>query len=58
MRISTSWLRELVPFDLTADELADTLTMLGLEALVDRPKGEFEGVVIGHVRSHVRWLLM
>lgn len=49
MKISISWLRELVPFDLSPDELADTLTMLGLEAVVDRPKGEFEGVVIGQV---------
>ena len=32
MLLSLSWLKEFVPYTGTAEELADRLTMLGLEA--------------------------
>lgn len=50
MRISLNWLRELVDFTLTPEELADTLTMAGFEVeeIEDR-RTWAEGVVIGKV---------
>ena len=50
MLLSLKWLREFVPFEGTAQELGDRLTMLGLE-LEDilHPFAGVEGIVIGHV---------
>ena len=50
MLLSLSWLRELTPYQGTAQELADRLTMLGLE--IEEIKNPFEaimGVVVGRV---------
>ncbi|MHC1790207.1 phenylalanine--tRNA ligase subunit beta [Solidesulfovibrio sp.] len=50
MLLSLSWLRELTPYHGTARELADRLTMLGLE--IEEIKNPFEsitGVVVGRV---------
>jgi phenylalanyl-tRNA synthetase beta chain len=50
MRISLNWLRELVDFTLTPEELAQTLTMAGFEVedIEDR-RTWAEGVVVGKV---------
>ena len=50
MRISLNWLRELVDFKLTPDDLAETLTMAGFEVedIEDR-RTWAEGVVVGLV---------
>ncbi len=50
MLLSMKWLREFVPFEGTAQELGDRLTMLGLE-LEDilHPFAGLENIVIGHV---------
>ncbi len=50
MRISLSWLQELVSFDLAAEELADKLTMAGfeVESLEDR-RTWADGVVVGQI---------
>jgi phenylalanyl-tRNA synthetase beta chain len=54
MKISYNWLKEYIDFDLSPTELADTLTMLGLETegkpeKVGGADDDFEGVVIGKV---------
>ena len=52
MILSLKWLREFVPFEGTAQELGDRLTMLGLEnEAISRPFAEIEEVVVGHVVS-------
>ncbi len=50
MLLSLKWLREFVPYEGSAQELGDRLTMLGLE-LEDilRPYENIAGIVIGHV---------
>jgi phenylalanyl-tRNA synthetase beta chain len=50
MRISLNWLRELVEFSLTPEQLAETLTLAGFEVedIEDRTKWA-NGVVIGKV---------
>jgi phenylalanyl-tRNA synthetase beta chain len=50
MLLSLNWLREFVPFTGTDEELADRLTMLGLEVEeVSHPFAHLENVVVGHV---------
>ncbi|SNR97427.1 phenylalanyl-tRNA synthetase beta subunit [Humidesulfovibrio mexicanus] len=50
MLISVQWLREFVPYTGTVQELADRLTMQGLEveAIID-PFESIAGIVVGHV---------
>ncbi len=50
MRVSVNWLKELVEFDLSAEALADALTMAGFEVedIEDRQSWA-DGVVIGRV---------
>ena len=50
MRVSLSWLREFCPVEQSAEELAETLTLLGLnvEGLI-RPWERLGGVVIARV---------
>ncbi len=48
MRVSINWLRQYVEINDSPDELADMLSMLGLEAEVPE-KQDFNGIVIGHV---------
>ncbi|MBU0986900.1 MAG: phenylalanine--tRNA ligase subunit beta [Proteobacteria bacterium] len=52
MKVSLSWLKEYVDVDMTAEELADALTMVGLEveAVTDR-YGYFASVVVGRVEK-------
>lgn len=53
MNISYKWLKEYVDFDMTATEVADALTSIGLEVgsveEVQAIKGGLEGLVVGHV---------
>ncbi|MFN3597796.1 MAG: phenylalanine--tRNA ligase subunit beta [Rubricoccaceae bacterium] len=50
MNVSFSWLSEYVPHGLTAEGVADLLTMAGLEVeSVERTGPSFSGVVVGHV---------
>ncbi|MFC1620326.1 phenylalanine--tRNA ligase subunit beta [Candidatus Neomarinimicrobiota bacterium] len=51
MKIAIDWLKDFVDFDLTPQELADTLTALGLEATVETASYEFDGVVVGRIVS-------
>jgi phenylalanyl-tRNA synthetase beta chain len=47
VRVPCSWLREIVEVGLPADELAELLTMGGLEVeAVERPTGGTRGVVV------------
>lgn len=53
MNISYKWLKEYVDFDMTATEVAEALTSIGLEVggveEVQAIKGGLEGLVVGHV---------
>ena len=52
MRVSYNWLKDYVKFDISPNELAEKLTMAGLEVeevISLLPK--FEGVIVGHVLS-------
>src|SRR6266545_363704 len=50
MKVTLNWLGQYVDFDWSADELAERLTMLGLEVEgVQRLAGEFEGVVVAQI---------
>ncbi|WGL16797.1 phenylalanine--tRNA ligase subunit beta [Microbulbifer bruguierae] len=50
MKFSNAWLREWVNPDLTAQQLADQITMAGLEVdAVEAVAGEFSGVVVGEI---------
>ncbi|UCH62629.1 MAG: phenylalanine--tRNA ligase subunit beta [Fidelibacterota bacterium] len=49
MKISVNWLKDFVDFDLSPEELAATLTALGLEATAESRKFDFNGVVVGKI---------
>lgn len=50
MRISLNWLRTLVDFDLSPEELAETLTLAGFEVEdIDDRRALADGVVVGYV---------
>lgn len=50
MKVTLNWLKQYVDFNWSPEELAERLTMLGLEVEgVQRLGGEFEGVVVGQV---------
>lgn len=52
MKVTLNWLRQYVDFDFTPDELAERLTMLGMEVEnVQKLGGEFEGIVVAQVLS-------
>lgn len=50
MKVPIAWLKEFVPCDLSPQQIADKLTLLGLEVegIIDTPL-TFSGVVVGHV---------
>jgi phenylalanyl-tRNA synthetase beta chain len=58
MRVPLSWLRELVAFDLTPEELAGRLTLLGMEVKgIERRGADWASVVVGEllaVEKHPR----
>ncbi len=50
MLLSLKWLREFTPYQGTDEDLADRLTMLGLEVEeIVRPFAHLNGIVVGHV---------
>jgi phenylalanyl-tRNA synthetase beta chain len=50
MKVTLNWLKQYVDFDWSPDELAERLTMLGVEVEgVDKVAGAFEGVVVAQV---------
>src|SRR6478609_9978088 len=52
MKITLNWLRQYVEFDYSAEQLAERLTMLGIEVeSIKKQAGEFEGVVVAQVLS-------
>lgn len=56
MKIPLSWLKEYLPTQLTPEQIAESLTVIGLEVEAMEPKPlSFEGVVVGEVvetKSH------
>ncbi len=52
MKVSVAWLRELVDTDLPVGDLAERLTMAGLEVEEIAPvAAQFSGIVVGHVKT-------
>jgi phenylalanyl-tRNA synthetase beta chain len=52
MKVSVNWLKELVPLELTADEIAHKLTMAGLEVEEQMPvAAAFVNVVVAEVKT-------
>src|SRR6266436_5248242 len=50
MKVTLNWLRQYVDFNWSPEELAERLTMIGIEVeRVDKVAGEFEGVVVAQV---------
>jgi phenylalanyl-tRNA synthetase beta chain len=50
MKVTLNWLRQYVDFDWSPDELAERLTMIGIEVeSVQKVAGEFEGIVVAQV---------
>src|SRR5688500_11855853 len=50
MKVTLNWLKQYVDFGWSADELAERLTMLGIEVEgIQKLGGEFEGVVVAQV---------
>src|SRR6185436_4482811 len=50
MKVTIKWLRQYVDFDWSPEELAERLTMLGIEVeSMQKLGGEFEGVVVAQV---------
>ena len=50
MKVTYNWLKQYVDFDGSPEELADRLTMIGLEVEgVAKMSGDFEGIVVAEV---------
>jgi phenylalanyl-tRNA synthetase beta chain len=50
MKVTLNWLKQYVDFDWSTEELAERLTMLGIEVEgIDRIGGEFPGIVVAQV---------
>ncbi|HXT11375.1 MAG TPA: phenylalanine--tRNA ligase subunit beta [Candidatus Angelobacter sp.] len=50
MKVTLNWLKRYVDFDWTPEQLAERLTMLGLEVEgVHKVAGEFEGIVVAQI---------
>lgn len=50
MQISLNWLKDLVPLEVGVDELAERLTMLGLEIeAITEPGKEISEIYVGHI---------
>ena len=49
MKVSLNWLREFVAFELTAEALAERLTMAGLEVESITAHGAYEHMVAGRI---------
>lgn len=54
MKVTYSWLKSLVDFDYSPDELVEVLTMLGLEVdSIDNKVWNFDGMVVGQVTNKI-----
>src|SRR5215208_1883002 len=52
MRVPLSWLKDYVDFDLTPEQLAERLTMVGMEVQsIERWGSDWQNVVVGELRS-------
>ena len=52
MNVTLNWLKNYIDFEFSVSELADRLTMLGIEVeSVKKPGAELEGVVVGSVNA-------
>ncbi|RMG91331.1 MAG: phenylalanine--tRNA ligase subunit beta [Zetaproteobacteria bacterium] len=52
MRIPLSWLKELVPLNISVQEVAERLIRLGHEVeSIETPRADIAGVVVGHILS-------
>lgn len=52
MKIPLSWIKRFISTDKSPEEIADLLTLAGIEVeKIDRSDFSFEGVVIGHVKE-------
>ena len=52
MKVPLSWLKEFIPLDLSPQEIASTLTLLGIEVeSIEGKTFSFQGVVVGQVLS-------
>ena len=52
MNVTLNWLKNYIDFEFSVSELADRLTMLGIEVeSVKQPGAELEGVVVGSVNT-------
>ena len=52
MNVTLNWLKNYIDFEFSASELADRLTMLGIEVeSIKQPGAELEGVVVGSVST-------
>src|SRR5512144_527897 len=50
MKVTLNWLKQYVDFNWSPEELAERLTMLGVEVEgVEKLGGEFEGIVVAQV---------
>lgn len=50
MKVTLNWLRQYVEFDWSREQLAERLTMLGLEVEgMEKISGEFEGIVVAQI---------
>ena len=50
MKVTYNWLKEYVDFDWSAEDLAERITMLGVEVEgMEETGGTFEGIVVGQV---------
>ncbi len=50
MKVTLNWLKQYVDFDWSPDELAQRLTMLGLEVEgIQKLSGEFEGILVAQI---------
>lgn len=50
MKVTLNWLKQYVDFDWSPEQLAERLTMLGLEVeSVTKVGGEFEGIVVAQI---------
>jgi len=55
MKVTFNWLKQYVDFPWSADELAERLTMLGLEVEgIQKLGGEFDGIVVAQVLTRDR----
>ncbi|GIT12814.1 MAG: hypothetical protein CM1200mP34_2200 [Verrucomicrobiales bacterium] len=55
MKVTYNWLKQYVDFDWSPDELAERLTMIGLEVEgVEKVSGGFDGIVVAEVLERRR----